>query len=323
MSDLVKGAPYPPAIRQVAQGRWRSILLAIGIDAAVLSGRHRPCPMCGGKDRFRFDDKEGRGTYFCAKCGPGDGVQLVMRFTGVGFAEAARKIELIASGAVSMSARVEQSIHEKRALLRRVYLESRPIQHGDEVCRYLRARGLRLDGLPDALRLHPALGYRDGGTVGRYAAMVAPVTGPVGNGVSLHRTYLQDGRKAPISNPKRLMSGVAPIAGAAIRLAPVSACLGIAEGIESALAAHELFEISVWAGMSARGVASFDPPKGVRKVRFFADNDPNFVGQRAAYEGAERLAARGYEVEVLVPRLSGDWLDELNQRNAITAGGDE
>ena len=65
-------------VREAAHGRWPSILSALGLDERALSGRHGPCPMCGGKDRFRFDDKEGRGTYFCSGCGAGDGVQLAM-----------------------------------------------------------------------------------------------------------------------------------------------------------------------------------------------------------------------------------------------------
>jgi hypothetical protein len=36
--------------------------------------RHQACPVCGGSDRFRFDDKEGRGTWFCNQCGAGDGL---------------------------------------------------------------------------------------------------------------------------------------------------------------------------------------------------------------------------------------------------------
>ena len=33
--------------------------------------------MCGGADHFRFDDKEGRGTWFCNQCGAGDGLKLI------------------------------------------------------------------------------------------------------------------------------------------------------------------------------------------------------------------------------------------------------
>jgi putative DNA primase/helicase len=55
--------------------------------------------------------------------------------------------------------------------------------------------------------VHPGLRYQDGETVGTYAAMLATVTAPDGRAVSLHRTYLQDGRKAPVANPKKLMQG--------------------------------------------------------------------------------------------------------------------
>ena len=49
--------------------------------------------MCGGKDRFRFDDKGGRGTWICSRCGAGDGIELVKRLLNVEFKEAARLIE--------------------------------------------------------------------------------------------------------------------------------------------------------------------------------------------------------------------------------------
>src|SRR3546814_9555329 len=55
--------------------RWPSILPQFGISPSYLTGKQTPCPTCGGKDRFRFDNKDGRGTYYCNKCGPGDGVQ--------------------------------------------------------------------------------------------------------------------------------------------------------------------------------------------------------------------------------------------------------
>jgi putative DNA primase/helicase len=41
--------------------------------------------MCGGKDRFRFDDKEGHGTWICTHCGAGDGFSLLMKVMGIDF----------------------------------------------------------------------------------------------------------------------------------------------------------------------------------------------------------------------------------------------
>lgn len=52
---------------QKAAGQWANILTRFGADAAALDGKHHPCPACGGKDRFRFDDKDGRGTHFCSQ----------------------------------------------------------------------------------------------------------------------------------------------------------------------------------------------------------------------------------------------------------------
>lgn len=65
-------------LQESARGRWPSILGTLGIDVRT-DGRHSPCPACGGKDRFRFDDQDGRGTWFCNQCDPqaGDGLALV------------------------------------------------------------------------------------------------------------------------------------------------------------------------------------------------------------------------------------------------------
>lgn len=301
-------------VRQITQGRWRSILTVLGIDERALSGKHCPCPMCGGRDRFRFDDKEGRGTYFCSGCGAGDGVQLAMGISGLSFRDVARAVERIAGTVRLTPAKAERSDEDKIAFLRRAFRESKPIERGDEAYRYLAGRGLSVYDLPESIRLHPGMSYRDDGEVlGTFPAMLATVTSPMGKAVSIHRTYLQDGRKAPVSAPKKLMQGL-PLPGAAIRLTPVSRTLGIAEGVETALAAAELFEMPTWSCISTSGIESFEPPEGVEHVVIFADHDANFAGQATAYRAAHRLALRGIEVEVIVPPTVGDWLDELNQR---------
>ena len=57
--------------KERARGRWRQILPALGIDARFLTGRNCPCPICGGKDRFRFiDRKDGDGMWLCSQCQP-------------------------------------------------------------------------------------------------------------------------------------------------------------------------------------------------------------------------------------------------------------
>lgn len=302
-------------VRTAARGRWRGILLGLGVEERTLSGKHCACPMCGGKDRFRFDDRDGRGTYYCSGCGAGDGVKLAMGITGLSFRDAARQIERLAGVVQPTASKPERSDEDKLAALRRVWSESKPITRGDEAARYLQGRGLKLHDLPENIRLHPGLTYREeaGAIVGRFPAMVARVVSPDGQGVSLHRTYLQEARKAPVTSPKKLTQGLA-LSGAAIRLTAVSRVLGIAEGIETALGASELFEVPVWSCISAQGIESFEPPEGVREVIIFADNDENFAGQAAAYRAAHRLKLKGVEAEVVVPEIIGDWLDVLRLR---------
>ncbi|UPK79879.1 DUF927 domain-containing protein [Proteus vulgaris] len=68
-------------IVKASQGRWLYILANLGITVPD-NHKHGACPKCGGKDRFRFDDKNGKGTWFCNQCGHGDGLDLVKLVTG-------------------------------------------------------------------------------------------------------------------------------------------------------------------------------------------------------------------------------------------------
>ena len=52
-------------ILEKARGRWPYILESLDICASYLKDKHGPCPVCGGKDRFRFDNKDGLGTFYC------------------------------------------------------------------------------------------------------------------------------------------------------------------------------------------------------------------------------------------------------------------
>jgi putative DNA primase/helicase len=300
------------SVRDAAKDRWPGILAAFGLTEKQLSGKHTACPVCGGRDRFRFDDKDGRGTFYCSHCGAGDGVALVMALRGIDFRTAAAEVEALAGVQPIRQGRPDIGDDDRLNRLRRVWSESKPLAAGDEAMRYLAGRGLDLSEPPDNLRLHSGLSYHDGDKViGRFPCLVALVQAPDGSGVTLHRTYLQDGHKAPVESPRKLMSGK-PITGAAIRLSRVVACLGIAEGLETALAGSQIAGMPVWSCVNAYGVETFEPPEGVTSVIVFADNDASFTGQKAAYATAHRLHRRGIHVEVRMP-TAGDWLDTLNR----------
>src|ERR1700757_1705274 len=78
-----------------ARHRWPEILPQLGIETRFLTNKHGPCPICGGKDRFRFDDKDGSGSYFCNQCGPGNGLTLICKKNGWDFKTACAEIDKI------------------------------------------------------------------------------------------------------------------------------------------------------------------------------------------------------------------------------------
>lgn len=294
-------------IGDLCVGRWESILTSLGVAGEFLSKKHGPCPICAqGKDRFRFDNKDGRGTWYCSHCQAGDGFSLLRKINGWSFAEAAREVERVLGVSKQDNPRHEFTDAQKQQALRRVYSESRAVAHGDIVWTYLNRRTGIVD-VPNTIRMHPGLRYDAGRS---FPAMLALVTMPDGKPSTMHRTWLgMDGGKAPVDEPKKVMAGT--IKTGAIRLAPIDTRLGIAEGIETALRASVLFDVPTWAAISAGGMRDWEAPEGITEVVIFGDNDANFTGQNAAFSLAHRLAMRGIKTDVQIPAKVGtDWADE-------------
>ncbi len=296
-----------------AHGRWREILPALGVAVKVLNGRHQPCPSCGGKDRFRFDDKRGDGDYFCSHCGAGKGFKLLQLLKGWDFKTAAREVDAIVGNLPAPKPRREWV--PSSLALRDLYQSSRPVTEGDPVATYLAGRGIDYTPVsPKALRYHPALKHRAGG---RHPGMIAVFSDASGKGATIHRTYLTpDGRKAELDPVRMFWPGSIP-AGGAIRLAPAAATMGIAEGIETALCAWQRFGHPVWATTAELQLQRWRPPPEVKRVIIYGDNDKNFVGQHAAYVLGARLIDDAIKdkvdlaVKVRLPRQAGlDWADD-------------
>ncbi|WP_200918065.1 toprim domain-containing protein [Jeongeupia sp. HS-3] len=324
-------------LKDLARDRWPAILQAAGIEAHHLGKRHCPCPICGGKDRFRFTDRDGRGCFVCNKHRPdgGDGFHLLADWLRCDFIGAARFVSDYLGGAAVTAIAIDPAELARRkaaedAEQQRLWGKARtdnaalwraaaPVCADSAVGRYLAGRGLTLDRYPKALRHHPALPYwhaTNGHPVllGTFPAMLAAVQAPSGEPVALHKTYLtDDGHKADVPSVKKWGSPSGISKGAAVRLFPAGPRLAIAEGIETALAVHCANGLPVWAGLSAHGVAHAILPAEVTDVFIFADRDENGAGEQAAETLAGRLIAEGRSVRVLVPGEVGqDWLDVMN-----------
>lgn len=305
--------------KERAKGQWYSILRYLGVEDRFLDKRNGPCPLCGGgrgSDRYRWKDKKDRGEYYCNKCSNGDGFQLLMKLHSWTFPETACRIdEFLEDGPPAQYTPKLKS--DPEIAINKIVSESRAITPDDEVFQYLEGRGLY--GIQQDLMFHTALYNSE--TSKTLPAMIALIRDVSGVVVSVHRTYLKAGEKAKISFPRKIMPPIGTVNGAAIRLYPASCHVGITEGIETAIAAHQIFNMPVWSVISANGVTTFKPPEGINEVTVFGDNDGNFTGQRAAYDLGNRLSLKGIRTHVHIPELSGqDWADALMQKQELAHG---
>src|ERR1700720_2056926 len=192
-----------------ARGRWKEILPRFGIDTSYLKNRHGPCPLCGGKDRFRFDDKDGSGSYICNQCGAGVGLILVRKLHDWDFKRACDEVDRIIGiePTIGASPRVPQKPNEKRATeaIRRALAQAVDSQ---VVETYLTRRGISARSF--ALRGHARCPYHniDGRLVGYLPTVIAPILGPNCELQSAHRIY-----DADVIPRKKTMPPVTTISG--------------------------------------------------------------------------------------------------------------
>jgi putative DNA primase/helicase len=304
-------------VKREASGRCLGLYSQYGITVRE-DGRHGPCPLCGGTDRFRLDrDFSG---YYCNNCGPGDFINLIMRHTGLDLHETLKSIYNSLGGIMTLDPeRNEISSEDAARSIKKLWGSANELSDGDLVCQYLTSRGMEMshkavEVLKSSIKYAPRCYESE--TKAELPAMLCKIVAPDGSGVSIHRTYLSpEGiKKASVSTPRKVMPPIKSISGAAIRLMPPAkrGIIGVAEGVETALSAAKIYKIPTWSVISAGGIKSFVPPPEIKTVVIFGDNDQNFTGQKASYELAHRLFSEGIKCEVILPDLCGhDFNDEL------------
>lgn len=305
-------------IHDRAIGRWRSILPALGIHERFLTGKHCPCPICGGNDRFRWDDKAGSGSYICNQCGAGSGVDLVMKVKGLRFIEAVKAIEekLPVSRLEVPKARLSGKGFEKLA---DVWHRAEKLNGSDPASLYLVQRGIKFEGPITAVRFLRSFPYfHDDKSRTDHPAMVSLFVASDRSEYTLQYTYLTaDGQKADVPRKRKLAPKKIP-KGGAVRLFSAADTMGIAEGVETAIAAQRLFDVPVWSALNANNLVFWHPPEIARNIIVFGDNDKSATGQSAAWSLAHGLIAQGLNVEVRIPDEAGtDWNDVLQSEQSL------
>lgn len=129
--------------------------------------------------------------------------------------------------------------------------------------------------------------------------------------MTCHLTFItEDGRPSPLV-PRKMLAPGDEKRGGVIRLtddADVTVCLGLAEGIETALTIGATGWGPVWATIDAGNMANLPVVPGVEALTIFADNDS--AGIKAAQALARRWVDAGREARIaLAPAAGTDWND--------------
>lgn len=303
-------------IREVklkAKGQWQNILSNLGAEVPL--NTHTACPHCGGKDRFRFDDKDGDGTFICSQCGAGDGLDLVQRVIGGSVKEAAYEV----AGMIGIDTRsdnpptyssdeVKAQQEAQRAQQEETKAREKAEKHERFTERYRRTiahikrgesdyikakgfQGVEMDLLPDGSLIIPLL---DGNGTITAAQTIKP------NGEKrLLLDSAKNGSYYPINEPVNVSTVI------------------IAEGLATAMTCHILQP-------EAHTVAAIDAGNLIHVAKVMrtkypesqiiiaGDNDSkNEVNTGKVKAEAAAREVSGY---VSIPPCQGDWNDYLQSR---------
>jgi putative DNA primase/helicase len=325
-------------LKQKAAGQWPSIFEDLaGTELGAAMGNapeHVPCPVHGGSNGYRlFEHYPDTGRGICNTCGPqksgfetlafvkkwthDESCSQVANWLRSGSAMAARKPR----APVVLRPKMDPALAYK--FISEVWRGSLPLK-GSAAERYLQKRGIWSQNMGQQLRSHPGLPYFQGKgsdrkTLGEFPCLLAPIRDKASKIVSIHRIFItEDGDKAPVPEPKRMMPACDDLSGTAVKLFPAGEVLGLAEGIETALAAHAVSRMPVWSCVSAVLMEQVDVPDHVKTVVIWGDLDRSMRGAQAADILATRLEKAGKRVLVYVPQgpipegsKGVDWLDVL------------
>jgi len=288
------------------------------------------CPL--HEDRNPSFAIKGRRWYCFAGCGGGDTIEFLKLLKGLDFVSAVRELCNCSS---QFPASIESRIpweDERRSGTRRdggerpatQYIASlwRDADHPELAELYLASRGINLrpKPLPWPLRGHHRVYCTE--TKRFRPALLAAVSDASGGIVALQRiwcerTLVSDNglspekgtRAADLSAPKKV---IGPMGAGAVRLAEPANLLGLAEGVETALSAAQLYRLPVWATLGAQRLGSIELPEIVKTVVIFGDSGA--AGEKAAAAAVSAYRRRGYQCEVVFPERGVDFNEQLMRR---------
>ena len=305
-----------------AVDRWPSVLASLGINTPC-RGKHGPCPVCGGKDRFHFDDKEGKGTWHCRQCDgkrAGDGLDLVAKVTGMSTKEAAQEVAQVlglVSGSLDHEA-IDQ--RQAQAARRAEQVKAQEQDRREQAASYaaeLVSHSQHSAGVPylvnkglgdwSTMRLSGPLNLAGiGFAAGDLLVPLHDLTGELVNVQLINaqgeKRYLAGGQKAGAFH--RIEGGEL-----------VAVCEGYATGVSVHLATEATVYCAMDCGnlLAVANIARAHHPKS--RIILAADNDAHTEGNPGKTK-AEAAAAKVRGL-VALPDEPGDWND-YHQAHGLT-----
>ena len=322
MTMAIKGGASPRFISNItaaACGHWPELLAAMGIDTPH-RGKHGPCPACGGNDRFRLDDKAGRGTWFCNQCGAGDGLDLVCRVlsaTPKAAAELLAPLVGVSAAGVDLTewerihqqqqAKAEQAERQRAQQRRRAASRAAAIVSDvtPGVSPYLVGKGIELPQTAISRTL-----IREGGESFPAGSLVVEMTDEGGTLVNV-QLIRADGTKRYLAGGQK--------AGAYHRIGG-GALVAVLEGYATGLSVHLATGATVYCAMDCGNlqaiaqIARRQHPNA--RILLCGDNDEGTKGNPGKTKAEQAAATVGGLVAL--PSVAGDWND-YHQAHGLTA----
>ena len=181
--------------------------------------------------------------------------------------------------------------------------------------RYLSSRKIDLRS-PD-LRFHGRTPLGRKPNLRFLPAMLAAVRTDEGV-IAVHRSFL-DAETAGPARFDRSKRALGSLGTGAVRLAmPRGGKLGLAEGIETALSAQQIFGVPCWATLGNERFGLVTIPESVRELYLFVDADAG--GVLAEERAREAYACDGRSIVMQRPRIEGyDWNNVLAGQARVLA----
>ena len=260
-------------------------------------GRHRlACPNCdkGPRDTALsvLIRDDGSAVWSCFRCQVRGGTRGARTFT--------------AHTSRAPAPRAVSAPRNTLAAAREIWRQAQPIAGtlGED---YLHLRHCALPPTDGDLRFHPRLYCPE--TNSELAALVARVSTVIGNRmIGIHRIFIRRGEAKAVT---KMRLGGSPDHPVCVRLWPdedVTLGLGIAEGVESALAAGGMFQ-PMWSTIDAGQMTQFPVVPGLEFLTIFCDYDK--VGYDAAKTVWLRYLAARINANLLRPERVGEDVNDM------------